>query len=411
MSIFNRDERFKDLIESHKEIGSLMGDNMVLISGNFYGIQKFIFERLATKNAAKVLRAKSAYVQLFTDYLARYICKKLNIPDDAIISSNAGRFEILYANDAKTESTIKEIQKKVDDYFIKNFYGLSGVMLSIVTCTKTDFNEGENYRIFRRGIINSVESAKFHKFDLSSNNAPSVMQYDTNLTNNCLCKICNIRKKQDCTEDDLGSDSCEVCKNFISLGQKLSDNLDTKIASKNYGISIDDTIPIELELTPKIQSYVLRDENGEVVDFKELSKSSLGVEALGILKADVDNMGLFLGSEESDIAKSFEKFDSFSKTRDNFFSLYIPTLMKTERYKHTYIVFAGGDDLFLLGAWNEIVELARVIQSEFNTFMQSDELSISFGIAMAKPTTPISYLAEHSERLLYLVRRLNGRVI
>ncbi len=101
-------------------------------------------------------------------------------------------------------------------------------------------------------------------------------------------------------------------------------------------------------------------------------------------------MGKFL--ENSDVTNSFESFDSFSKTMDNFFSLYVPKMMK-ENYPNTYTVFAGGDDLFLLGAWNEILDLARDIEKEFKLFVNDDKLSISFGIAIAKPTTPIRYLA------------------
>jgi len=84
---------------------------------------------------------------------------------------------------------------------------------------------------------------------------------------------------------------------------------------------------------------------------------------------------------------------------DNFFSLYIPKLMKKD-YPNTYTVFAGGDDLFLLGAWDEIIDLARDIEKEFKEFIKSEHLTISFGIALAKSTTPISYLAEHTEKLL-----------
>ena len=114
------------------------------------------------------------------------------------------------------------------------------------------------------------------------------------------------------------------------------------------------------------------------------------------MKADVDGMGKYL--EESDVTESFANFDLFSKSIDNFFSLYVPKIMK-EKYPHTYTVFAGGDDLFLVGAWDEIIDLAKKIQEDFKIFAKG-KLTISFGIAIAKPSTPISYLAEHSEQLL-----------
>lgn len=50
---FNKD--FLHLKDIQKNIKQLYTSNeMYLISGDFYGIQKFIFEGLTTKNAAKV---------------------------------------------------------------------------------------------------------------------------------------------------------------------------------------------------------------------------------------------------------------------------------------------------------------------------------------------------------------------
>ncbi len=54
---FNKE--FIELKDKQKDIKELLtSKNMYLISGDFYGIQKFIFDGLTTKNAAKVLRAK-----------------------------------------------------------------------------------------------------------------------------------------------------------------------------------------------------------------------------------------------------------------------------------------------------------------------------------------------------------------
>jgi hypothetical protein len=53
MSYFSNEKRFKDLIKKPKDITALLQDKMLLISGDFYGIQKFIFDRLSTKMQVK----------------------------------------------------------------------------------------------------------------------------------------------------------------------------------------------------------------------------------------------------------------------------------------------------------------------------------------------------------------------
>ncbi len=80
-----------------------------------------------------------------------------------------------------------------------------------------------------------------------------------------------------------------------------------------------------------------------------------------------------------------------------------------EKLPNTYTVFAGGDDLFLLGSWDVILELARFIESEFKRFVKSKDITISFGIALAKPSNPISYLAHETEHLLEESKDLNGK--
>ncbi len=396
MSYFNNKERFKDLIEKPNDISSLLQNDMLLISGDFYGIQKFIFDRLSTKNASKVLRAKSAFIQIFTEYIARYICSELNVKEDTILSITAGKFEILIP---KQDINLEDIQDKIDNYFIKNFYGLSGIMLSFVECNYDDFNNPSRYKKLRKKIIDSIEDKKFQKFNLFKQDAFDILEYDTNIDNQTLCPICNIRKSQKEKEN------CNICDSFINLGKELVKNSEELVFASTLGISFVDNFDPKIKLNNKIKSYVFYiDESGirTPADFKLLADSSCknldtGVKSLAVLKADVDNMGKFL--EKSDVTNSFENFDSFSKTMDNFFSIYVPKMMR-EKYPNTYTVFAGGDDLFLLGAWDEILNLSREIEKEFKAFVNSDDLSISFGIAIAKPTTPISYLADYTEHLL-----------
>lgn len=151
---------------------------------------------------------------------------------------------------------------------------------------------------------------------------------------------------------------------------------------------------------------MLQKNNNEILEFEDFAKNSQGAKAIAILKADVDGMGNFI--KNSEITNSFENFDLFSKTLDNFFSLYIPRKMQ-EKFPNTYTVFAGGDDLFLLGSWDVILELARFIESEFKRFVKSKDITISFGIALAKPSKPISYLAHETEHLLEESKDLNGK--
>ncbi len=426
MSRFDKyfSEAFGHLRPDVPDISELLkGERLWLIVGDFYGIQKFIFEGLATKNASKVLRARSAYIQIFTRVLAYRICDELDIDIQNILSTAAGKFEILSPVDP-TE-VLPEIAQKVDDHFIGRFYGLSGIGLTSVPCQISDFTDTGSYRRLRDTIAAKVEEGKFAKFSLPARK--SVLDYEEGLDNASLCRLCNLRK---ITHKE---DRCDLCHDMVRLGEKLAKADTLAIVSDEaeipvfdgYGVAFSENHPFaigtfaiakeksgEADFWP-ISSYVCKDDEGAIVDFEELAKRAIrekdgekrGVEALAVLKADVDDMGRFI--RERDVTDSFENFATFSKGLDNFFSIEVPALMAKE-YKDTYTIFAGGDDLFLIGAWHEMLDLAKDITDEFERFTKK-ELTLSLGIILVKPNTPVNYLARKSEEALESSKEMAGK--
>ena len=93
-----------------------------------------------------------------------------------------------------------------------------------------------------------------------------------------------------------------------------------------------------------------------------------GFEALGILKADVDNLGTIFSFGIKN--KTISKVASLSRQLNYFFSLYLPYLLKNnKKYKNIYTVFAGGDDLFLIGPWNIIIDFSKELNEEFRLYV------------------------------------------
>lgn len=379
--------------EKGKNIDNLLSNEMSVICGDFYGIQKFIFEGLTTKHAAKVLRAKSAFVELFTKIVAKFICKELGHDEDRILSCSAGKFEIL-VNSRISSERIDKIQGILDEYFIKNFYAISGMSVVCVDCSSNDFKSPSEYKALRKKIADKIEAKKFNKFSLLRLENP-VLGGTKDITNQTLCEICNMRKS-------VTNKKCGICDAFIDLGKKLTSG------DKNINSKIDlhiDFCDIDVELDEKIKSYVKK-EGDNIVDFEKLASNKLG--ALSVLKADVDGMGNFI--KESEVTNSFSSFDCFSKNIDAFFSLYVSKIIK-EKFPDTYVVFAGGDDLFIIGEWQKTMELARYIRSEFMSFVEplKNTLSISFGAAIAKHSTPVKYLADETERLLEMSKEFKDK--
>ena len=129
-------------------------------------------------------------------------------------------------------------------------------------------------------------------------------------------------------------------------------------------------------------------------------KTKKGIEALGILKADVDNLGLIFACGLKRL--SLSRLATLSRQVNNYFSIYLPHLLgKTDEYRNIYTVFAGGDDLFLIGPWNRIIDFALFLNTSFNEYVCGNrEITISSGISINKPGEPVPSIAERAEDAL-----------
>ena len=85
-----------------------------------------------------------------------------------------------------------------------------------------------------------------------------------------------------------------------------------------------------------------------------------------------------------------------------FFDGYMNNIISKYEYKNKiYLVYAGGDDTFMIGPWNLIFDLACDIYSEFRKFTcDNSDITLSAGIAIIDPKYPIHKSAELAEEAL-----------
>jgi CRISPR-associated protein Csm1 len=129
--------------------------------------------------------------------------------------------------------------------------------------------------------------------------------------------------------------------------------------------------------------------------------------ALGVLKGDVDNLGeLFrIGLQNP----TFVKTAALSRQLNGFFAIYLPWLLARE-FQNVYTVFAGGDDFFLIGPWQTAQRLAARIRQEFGHYVASNpQIHFSAGIATQKPGAPIAAFAELADAALGRAKERPGK--
>ena len=143
-----------------------------------------------------------------------------------------------------------------------------------------------------------------------------------------------------------------------------------------------------------------------------------GIKRLGVMRADVDNLGATFMAGLSPKLATLGRNTALSRQLSLFFKRYINSLcagevngwqeMNQKRFslfgkektgkRKVHIIYSGGDDMFIVGAWDELIELAVDIRHAFQRFT-NDKLSFSAGIGFFDSKCPMAEMARASGML------------
>ena len=91
---------------------------------------------------------------------------------------------------------------------------------------------------------------------------------------------------------------------------------------------------------------------------------------LAVLKADVDNLGRVFG-EGLGARRSIGRLVALSRAIDAFFTGWLPDHLRRAA-PETYTVYAGGDDLLLIGPWRQTISLAGELRAAWGRYVGGD---------------------------------------
>ena len=124
---------------------------------------------------------------------------------------------------------------------------------------------------------------------------------------------------------------------------------------------------------------------------QEVVSSKPGLVRLGVLRMDVDNLGSIFKQGLAEDKRSFSRYATLSRSLDYFFKGYLNTIWKDKLFRdHSQIIYAGGDDVFIVGKWDVLMAFARKVQEDFADWTcHNVDLTISGGIVMVPPKFPL----------------------
>jgi CRISPR-associated protein Csm1 len=144
-----------------------------------------------------------------------------------------------------------------------------------------------------------------------------------------------------------------------------------------------------------------------VADFSDLAEASDGVKWLGVLRMDVDSLGDVFKKRLGKRA-TLARLSTLSESLRMFFEGWIP--QRCREYNQfnpdgggedrLYLIYAGGDDLFVVGAWSALPELAKQIRDDFRRFAGGDHITLSGGISIEHQKYPLYQFARDARHAL-----------
>lgn len=145
---------------------------------------------------------------------------------------------------------------------------------------------------------------------------------------------------------------------------------------------------------------------GKIKDFEQLAgrenETGEGFTRLGVCRMDLDNLSKMATTAESSCALNA----SFSTQLDVFLSGYINTIWRNpdKAYRdYLNIVFAGGDDMLVVGRWDLVLDFTVEVRQAFRQFMGGDPLAIYCRYSAGDPKIselpkPSTWLAKQKTR-------------
>ncbi|MGD0959520.1 MAG: type III-A CRISPR-associated protein Cas10/Csm1 [Methylomonas sp.] len=165
-----------------EQLESWQEPKFLLIQGDFFGIQDFIFANggETKKYAAKLLRGRSFYVSLLSECAALKVLDTLDLPSTSQVINAAGKFMILAPNTAATVKKLENIQHELDLWFLDYSFGQAGIGLAWTEAACNDFRRHPGtvesatqdlspYQLLIKKLFEQMEIKKHQRFNLCSN--------------------------------------------------------------------------------------------------------------------------------------------------------------------------------------------------------------------------------------------------
>lgn len=414
-----------------KNYASKIHNPFLLFYCDLSGIQNFIFT-VSTDQALKMLRSRSFYLEVALDSVLHDLLYLFDLSDDNILYTGGGSAYCLLPNTPDSGQRIDGFMLKINQWFMNQFEASLFLSYGFAPCSIEDLKSSGQLSNVYKSINQAMTLKKYQRYQ-----AQDIIKLNQEDPFNAgrECSICAS------THNLLDSENrCTFCNSLIRLSSMLNYNAPIIVSSssdensvelpsakgKRYFSISNHYVNDDAERSAKVyykyesknysktrfNNYAWQNDQDLPATFEDMAKVSQGIKRIAVLRADVDNLGsLFIKGFRNNLYDDFPLGLSMvlSNQLNSFFKQHFKRELMTENpstYLHPsskgakklVVVYAGGDDVFIAGAWNHVMDAAALLHEKFEQFT-SGTLTLSAGVGIFGYSYPLIAMADETADL------------
>jgi CRISPR-associated protein Csm1 len=329
----------------------------IFLEGKLLGIDEFLFSP-ATEDLDHIFTGRSHWVSLLSEVLPRALLEELGLARILLGSSGGGQFLVLLPDAARTpaEEFLQRAAAGIET--------LSGGVLKLIWGITENLGDWSDVRRRLQGQLSSRRGAP------AASVGAALFQ-----------------------SEPAGSGSSAGRYFAEQLGWKLRDAqtiswspdapAEVRIGEGKHTWPLtgsQDVVPLARHAAPS-------DDGSEPASTAALAARASGLNTWGVLRGDVDNLGIRIRR-----AQTIEEHIQLSVMYKQFFAGELEVLCSMpEFWRKVTVIYSGGDDFAVYGAWDALIALASELERLFHRFADAnlkdfagpEGKTISMALAMA----------------------------
>lgn len=421
LSLYDYVEKKRLKVSKYEDLKKLKDEPvLLLVEGDVSGIQKFI-KNVSSKGALRSFRGRSVFIDLFQEIVVDEILQTIGFFRTNVHFVGGGHFYLVISNTEENVRRLEQVKKKVNEWLLDRSADLKLVIawetmtLAEVEDLSDVFKKFKQEDVFKR-LKENIQLSKLQMysseelkrmFDVDSLKITARKDFRT-------CKVCGKRVEElFALREDQEPVACDFCKqmyefgkqvmraryfsedpdgDFEILGQRYSFSQEP-MSGKNYVLGIGEIEPVDSAQFVFIDmaSYAKHEE------LEEIAEESKG-KKLACLQADLDRLGeIFKKGLEK---RTLSRISTLSRLLTYFFKYRVRQIAEG---KNIVIVYSGGDDLFILGGWEDVLDFTYQMQKDFRKFTgDNPNMTYTASFVLFDEKETISKVKEMAEQMEHL---------